>query len=392
MRILIVHNFYRSEAPSGEDVVVVNQLRELLSSGHKVELFSASNDSLVSWVKKLQAFFSVSWSLRSAKRIGAHIRSFKPDVVHVHSLFPLLSASVVWEAKRHGVPVVLTMHNYRAFCLGGIPERNGRVCFKCVDQRNPIFGLVNRCYRGSFFGSLALFTSMVILRALKFYSSWFARVIVLTEYQKRIVLDFGVPECLVSVIPNRSVVAKALSIHGTVPSRRVVFVGRLGAEKGIRELLEAWREWGKGAPKLTVVGDGPLREHVVAMSKIVNIEFVGQLPNEEAVQMLAGAELVVVPSTCIEGFPMVIAEAMSLGVPLAVSNIGPLPSIIESNGGGVTFDPYEPQSLIDAVTSALTDENLRTNCSQNSGFDTHGLDMLIRVYESVVKRKMGGGV
>jgi glycosyltransferase involved in cell wall biosynthesis len=130
---------------------------------------------------------------------------------------------------------------------------------------------------------------------------------------------------------------------------KVIFIGRLGTEKGIHILLDAWRLWGNGAPRLEIVGDGPEKVWLQGSVKGNGIEdkisFIGQLPFLEVQKRLRLARILVLPSLCFEGFPMAIIEAFSSGVPVAVSNIGPLPNIVKDNESGILFKAGDAGSL-----------------------------------------------
>jgi N-acetylglucosaminyldiphosphoundecaprenol N-acetyl-beta-D-mannosaminyltransferase len=130
---------------------------------------------------------------------------------------------------------------------------------------------------------------------------------------------------------------------------KVVFVGRLGTEKGLNILIDAWKQWGKEAPQLELIGDGPERIRLQDSVKGNGIEdkvsFLGQLPFSEVLKRLRVARLLVLPSVCFEGFPMTIIEAFSLGVPVAASEIGPLPNIVKNGESGVLFEPGDSLSL-----------------------------------------------
>ena len=120
-------------------------------------------------------------------------------------------------------------------------------------------------------------------------------------------------------------------------------------EKGLNILIDAWKQWGREAPQLEIIGDGPER---VSLQKSVKgngiedkISFLGQLPFLEVQRRLRLARLLVLPSLCFEGFPMTIIEAFSLGVPVAASDIGPLPNIVKNGESGILFKPGDALSL-----------------------------------------------
>jgi glycosyltransferase involved in cell wall biosynthesis len=132
----------------------------------------------------------------------------------------------------------------------------------------------------------------------------------------------------------------------------VVFVGRLTTEKGVSALLKAWRLWGSQAPELRIVGDGELRLQLEELATGLPVRFLGQVSSTQAQSQIAGGRLLLLPSECFEGFPMVVREAFAFGTPSAVSNIGPLPSIVRHGVSGVVFEPANPESLLKEVQRA----------------------------------------
>jgi glycosyltransferase involved in cell wall biosynthesis len=175
--------------------------------------------------------------------------------------------------------------------------------------------------------------------------------IALSDFQKKRMAESGLPLGKVYVKPN--------FYPGMPPVKPwdereayVVFAGRLSAEKGVLSLLKAWAAWGKDAPELRIVGDGELREALERMANGLPVRFLGQLPANEAQTQIAGARLLVLPSECFEGFPMVVREAFAFGTPAAVSNLGPLPSIIQHGKSGLVFEAANRDSLLNVVKEA----------------------------------------
>jgi glycosyltransferase involved in cell wall biosynthesis len=140
----------------------------------------------------------------------------------------------------------------------------------------------------------------------------------------------------------------------------------LTAEKGVVSLLRAWAAWGAGAPELRMVGDGDLRPELERLAQGLTVRFLGQLPAAEAQAQIAGACLQVLPSECFEGFPMVVREAFAFGTPAAVTNLGPLPSIVQAGESGLVFEPGNPASLLQVVRTAWETPGLLERLGQGA--------------------------
>ena len=150
MRILLVHNRYRSGAPSGENRVVDQEGEALEALGHEVVRFGRSSDEIAEWpvVKKASLPTRAIWSRETRRDLTTVLREHRPEVVHVHNTFPLLSAAVLYACRDERVPVVATLHNYRLACANGLFFRSGAVCHDCVHGL-PVRAVLHGCYRES---------------------------------------------------------------------------------------------------------------------------------------------------------------------------------------------------------------------------------------------------
>jgi glycosyltransferase involved in cell wall biosynthesis len=183
--------------------------------------------------------------------------------------------------------------------------------------------------------------------------------ITLTDFQRETMVRFGIPSESLFVKPH-FLEDPPQPVSWKDRDNKAVFVGRLYAAKGIHVLLEAWKRMGKGAPHLEVVGDGPMRAQLVRSAQESeasdSISFLGNVSREEAMNRISRAKLLIVPSLCLEGFPMVVQEAFALGVPVAASNIGSLPSLIADNKNGKLFIPGDAGDILSCVTGLLADD------------------------------------
>lgn len=354
MKVLLAHNYYGSTAPSGENQVFEIEGKLLREHGHEVSEFLRHSDTIRAkgaW-GALQGAFSTPWNPFAAKALRHTVEINHPDVVHVHNTFPLLSPAI-FHAIGQRAARVLTLHNYRLFCPAAIPMREGRVCTDCLDRRSVIPALRHGCYRGSRLATLPLAVNVVLHRYLGTWTRQVDAFIALTEFQRERMIEAGLPAERVHVKPN-FYPGNPSTVPWVDRRRSVVFAGRLSAEKGVLALVRAWLMWGVSAPELRIIGDGGMRaelEELAATMPEVPIRFFGQLTGAAAKDEIAHARLLILPSEWFEGFPMVVREAFAFGTPAAVSNIGPLPSIVQQGKNGVVFEPANPQSLLNVVRS-----------------------------------------
>ena len=397
MKVLLAHNFYGSTAPSGENSVYLAEKELLKSHEHSVIEFTRYSDEIRNrgFVGKLQGGLATPWNPFTAKKIRQLLKTEKPDILHVHNTFPLLSPSIFHAVKELPTATVFTLHNYRIFCAAAIPMRNNLSCTECLERQSILPALKYGCYRGSRFATPPLAIMVWLHRGLETWSRLIDAFIVLTEFQKEKMVEAGLPAEVVHVKPH-FYPGPPLPLPWREREEKIVFVGRMGKEKGIHGLIEAWRLWGELAPKLEMIGEGPewrrIRELVRGKKLEDKITFLGQLPFSKGQELLAKAKLLVLPSLCFEGFPMVIREAFALGVPVAASRIGAIPFIINDETNGVLFKPGNTTDLLNVIRSLWGNAEKMTSMAEaaRKEFETKytsdkNYDMLMEIYRAAIK-------
>jgi glycosyltransferase involved in cell wall biosynthesis len=336
LRILQVHNTYQQAG--GEDAVVANEGALLSGRGHDVRLWSANNDEIEGAWAKLKTAWQVPYSHEARRDLAEAIAEFKPDVVHVHNFFPLLTPSIYDACRSAGVPVVQTLHNFRTICAGALLLRDGRPCEDCIGA-SPYQGALHGCYRGSRLGSLAVARMISRHRRQGTWQTKVDRFIALTDFAKAKFVEAGFPADKISVKPNFAVNLETR--HVETARSGALFVGRLSMEKGIGTLLKAWR--GLDVP-LRIAGDGPLMS-IVRGAGTLNVAPLGTLPPDAVSQEMARAAFLVMPSEWYETFGMVIIEAFCHGLPVIASRLGAMAEIVEDGVTGLAFTPGDPEDL-----------------------------------------------
>lgn len=347
MKILFAHDHYRSGAPSGEDAVFRNERELLEKNQNEVIPFERFNDDIddSGLGKRLRLGLEGAWSKPIYEELTALVHRTRPALAHFHNTFPLISPSAYAACQDNGVPVVQTLHNYRLVCAGALLTRNGRPCEDCVGTS--LFpALLHRCYRGSLPATGAVVWMLANNRWRGSYSRLVNRYIALTEFAASRLVAGGLPHRRVEVKPN--FLADAPSV-GSGDGNYAVYVGRLSEEKGVRTLLEAWKRV-DGFP-LKILGDGPLRGELeqAARRSPLAVEFLGFRPHREVLDVVAAAEVLIVPSECYEGFPMVVLEAYACGTPVLVARIGSLDEIVVEGESGGKFEAGNPGDLVHAL-------------------------------------------
>lgn len=370
MRVLIVHNRYRSSAPSGENRVVDQESAALENRGHDVELFERSSDEIEEWSSLAKATLPVRivWNPATHDALSRTLERVSPDVVHIHNTFPILSPSILYACRNARVPVVATLHNYKLLCASGDFFRRGHVCHDCATGSTAP-ALLHRCYRGS-----AAATLPPVLAARVHRKAWLELVsayIFISAAMRRLLspLGFDPGRAFVkhNLVPGLGVPASARA----TPKRQVAYIGRLDAAKGVPLLVDAWDGYradaGDQALRLVIAGDGPLRHDLEqwAASR-PSVRLAGHLSRPECADLMSESRAVILPSLWEETFGLVVVEAMALGVPSIASNHGSFPELVADGADGVLFRPGDPGDLARMITDVDLDQQRFASYGRNA--------------------------
>lgn len=307
MRIALVHSFYSSRQPSGENVSVLAELGALRRAGHEAELFSARTDQL-----ERSVLYAPTTALRVATGVGRApinaLRDFAPDLVHVHNLFPNFGRNWV---RNIVVPLVATLHNYRPLCANALLFRDGHVCTLCPSGK-PWSGVRYGCYRGSHFATVPVAWAnrrgergnALLQRA--------DRLITPSELARDIYANFGIPESKLAVWPHFLPDESDPGPTNEANPSAWLYVGRLSAEKGVTQLVNMWPR----NHRLWIVGDGPDRSQVSVASKGKPIELLGPREHGDVLRLMQKSLGVIFPSRCWETFGRAYLEALATGLPV----------------------------------------------------------------------------
>ena len=344
MQILLLHNYHRTGAPSGDDSVFKNEVSLLQDKGHKVVVYKRYNDELfnASLIKKIPMFIQAIWSIKSYRDIKKIILKEKPDVAHFHNIFPLVSPSAYYACYKMGIPVIQTLHDFRFLCPIAFFFRDGRICEECA--KDGLWkGVKYGCFKNSRFQSSIV---ALILWFHKLIGTWKRKVnffICLTESERKKFIEFGFPENKIVVKPN--FLAGSHDIYSD-KSSYAIFMGRLSFEKGVQILLTALKEL-KDIP-LKILGDGHQRDEFKSLAGslgLKNIEFLGMQSHSEAIKLLHNARFMIMPSLWYETFGLTIVEAFACSKPVIASNLGAMADLVKDGETGLLFEAGNPGEL-----------------------------------------------
>ena len=404
MRILLINKFLYSK---GGDAVCTLSMGDLLrSKGHEVvfwgmehscnpdypykELFVSRIDfnNLCGSYKQVKAALNMLYSFEAKNKMGELLKQFKPDIVHLHNFAHQISPSVLHILKRHRIPIVTTMHDYKMICASYILLNNGKVCELCRNGKYYncfLQGCVKSSRAKSLLNTIEMYLHHNILHIYDLINVFISP----SMFLKNKLEEMGFKGKIV-YIPNFVDVLEYEPKYGW-EEKIIVYFGRLSQGKGIRTLIEAVKRLDV---KLKIIGDGPIREELERMVKgesISNVEFLGYKTGDDLKNEIKKSMFVVVPSEWYENNPISILEAFALGKPVIGAEIGGIPEIIQDNITGLFFAAGNVNDLRDRIKLLLeeahkielmgrsarvfVEEKFNSNLFYNK---------LIKIYESIL--------
>lgn len=388
MKILLVHNRY--QIAGGEDTVVSAEKSMLEEHGHEVRLLESDNAEISGTRAQIKAGLGAIYSRSGRRRVAAELARFRPDVMHVHNFFPLLSPSIYSAARQAGVAVVQTLHNFRLVCPNALFFRDGHVCEDCLGRAVPLPGILHACYRKSRVATTPVAAMLTVHRALGTWANKVDAYIALTEFSRQKLTQGGLPAEKIFVKPNFAHPAPTV---GNGAGDYALFVGRLSEEKGVSTLLAAWKQLATEIP-LKIVGDGPLTEMVKSATQGSSaLEWAGRVKHEQVTNLMQRASLLIFPSIWYEGFPMSLVEAFAVGLPVVASNLGAMSSLVRHRQTGLHFRAGDADDLVTQVRWVRTHPaelgEMRRAARQE--YEAHytaerNCEMLIHIYQAAIER------
>ena len=344
MKVVVAHNRYREAIPSGENVIVDTEIAQLRAAGVEVLAFQRSSDSIAELPAAQKALLPISpiYGRAAQQDLARLLDEHRPDLLHLHNPYPLLSPWVIKTAHRYGVPVVQTVHNYRQVCSSGLYFRDGHNCYDCRGKAIGWPAVQHKCYRGSRAQSALMATTLAVHRP-----TWRSvdRYIALTDRIAAHLRDYGIPADRIVIKPNSLPDPGAPDPLGD----GFLYAARLSEEKGLGLLLDAWRRHPDGAlGRLRIAGDGELRPLAErAAAERSDVTYLGILDREQMAAARREASVVVAVPTWDDVLPTVILEAMAAGRPVLGTEVGGIPYLLGGEAGWVVKpDP-------DALAAAL---------------------------------------
>lgn len=401
MKVLSVNKFHYIKG--GADRLYLEWSELLEKKGHEIVYFSMQHERNQAttyaryFVENVEFFNNGGWrnlpdmalrvlySRQARRRIELLIEDTRPEIAHLHNIAHQLSPSILDSLKKHGLPVVQTVHDYKFGCPTYSFFTEGQVCERCKGHHyyNTV---LHRCNRGSLSASLLNCVEMYLHQLIGIYDK-VDLFISPSDFLREKMIEYGFsPERIVR-IPN------FVDTNQYVPSYTsdgyFLFVGRLVSFKGVSTLLEAMRSVQES--QLYIVGEGELREQLEARAReesIQNVSFLGYQSGPELKSLIANAMFTVTPSEWYENMPYAILESFALGTPVLAANIGGMPELIEPEVNGLLFEPGSVVDLVEKIRYLLLNrqqlasmgKRARAKIEREYDAETH-YERVVQVYE-----------
>ncbi|MCU7858716.1 MAG: glycosyltransferase family 4 protein [Candidatus Thiodiazotropha sp. (ex Lucinoma kastoroae)] len=362
MNILSVNKYYWRKG--GSEAVFFNEMDLLRRKGHQVIPFSMKNMNNID--AQYEKYFieevdysqtdigsrlgnaaKVLYSFDARSKVKQLLAGHRFDVAHFHIFQHQISPSVFGPLTRHGVPLVLTLHDLKPICPNYKMYVDGDVCEACKDRRF-YHSILKRCNKNSLMNSAINTLEMYLHYALGYYQA-VNRFIAVSRFYQQKMIDFGFPEEQITYIPNMMELDPS-NLSGQ-DEEYALYFGRLSEEKDVDSLIMAM----KMVPdlKLVIAGTGPDEVRLQELAEnnaINNVEFVGFQSGDDLHRLIALSSFTVLPSKWYENCPMSILESFAYGKPVVGARIGGIPELIDDGSDGFHFTPENEEELVEKLS------------------------------------------
>lgn len=361
----ILHISHRHHIAGGSDAVFFATTDLLRSAGHRVVPFCLTDpdnqpSDYQSWfvrgattgnptIRDAARYF---WNHEAQRKLESLICAHGPfDVAHLHIYHGKHTPAILATLRRHCVPTVHTLHEYKLACPVYTMQRNDKPCDTCLNGVgvNPIR---YRCKSNKTIASAVMLAEFHMSRALG-DRRLINRFICVSEFQKQVMLRAGISPEKLAVLHNFVQVPDTVS----PPGQYFLYFGRIEKLKGLNTLVDAALQTGC---ELVIAGDGNWSKTLQQkISGHPSIRWLGFQNSEQIKVLLANARAVVVPSQWYENCPMSVLEAKSQGRAIIASDIGGIPELVHDDIDGILCSPGDTGQFAQAML-AMTPERAMT--------------------------------
>ncbi len=362
MRILFCNKY--NYPFSGTEAYVFDAMKLLRSQGHEVALFSMANPrgeatpydkyflpnidfkASKGWLRNAGLAVRAIYSLEARQRIRAMIADFRPDVAHVRNIYHHLSPSILWELKKQNVPVLYHLNDFKVLCPSYNLVLRGEACEACKGGEF-WHALTKKCYPG--WGARGMLAAEAYVHKwLGTYSRCVDCFLAPSQFVRAKFVEHGWDAAKFEVLPHFQQIKEVM--RRPEKNAPLLYFGRLSAEKGVEDLLQAMQR----LPhlRLVIAGDGPERnrlEQVARQLGLANVEFAGHIQGEELNRAIGGSRFTVLPSHAYETLGKTILESYAEARAVVATDLGSRRELIQSGKTGLLYRTGDVEQLASAL-------------------------------------------
>jgi glycosyltransferase involved in cell wall biosynthesis len=367
MKILCINNF--NYLRGGAESVFFAEMELLNNKGNGVSVYSRKHpenfaakyerffpsemvtDSLNLSAKGFKSFLGLFYSIEAKRLLDSVLHKETIDIAHVHNIYGRLTTSILDGLREKGIPVVMTLHDYKVICPNYKLMHHGKICEDCY-KHSFYRAILNRCHKDSLIASTIYSLETYFNFFLNKYQKNVRFFISPSQFLKRKLIEFGWPDDRIEYVPN--FISTAGFRPNYTPGTYFLYLGRLSTEKGISTLIKAFTQLKFSDIHLKIAGEGPLEAELKQIARPdKRISFSGYLSGAPLAEITRNALAVVVPSEWYENAPLSVLEAMAFGKPVIGAQIGGIPEMIDNGYNGILFESGNRQALTKSMTTLL---------------------------------------
>ncbi|MAG11900.1 MAG: hypothetical protein CMI52_03785 [Parcubacteria group bacterium] len=411
MKVLQINKFWYRHG--GADVYAIDSANYLKKLGHDVSYFgmdhpkniktkykkyfvdqrNISQDDYEEKGKltlKAKEALGIIYSKEAAKKLDQLCKDERPDIAHIHNIYHHLSPSILGVLKRHEIPVVQTLHDYKRLCPNHAMFTQGSICERCK-SRKYYKAVQFKCIFGSRAASAVVATEMYAQSLFGWYDKYIDRFIAPSNFMKKKNAEWG------RTGKNIDVLHYGLEVREKPknPGENILYVGRLAREKGIDVVLKC----AKVFKDITfdIAGDGPLRhdvEMLIQAQDLRNVKLHGHVSAAKVKKLRESSAFLLIPSQWYENYPISLLEQFAAGRGAIGSDLGGIPEIIKNKKNGFVCAHDDMDQWIDKIRKLWYDKPLirafgkaaQAQITDVNDEDSH-YESLINIYKKAIKSR-----
>jgi len=369
MKILQIHKYFSREKGGGSVTAFFETKKLLEQKGHEVAVFSmddpTNEESIYSkyFIKhfdinkaggffgQLRLGFKSIYNFEAQRKLEELIEQEKPDVAHIHNVYHYITPSIFHTLKKHNIPMVFKLSDYKAICPNYKLFNKGEVCEKCKGGKY-YHCFLGRCLKKSLAVSFIAMVEAYVHKLLGSYNK-IDMFLAPSQFMKKKCTEFGIPVEKIKILRN-TVDVESFPLN-SAPKEKDFFLyyGRISEEKGLADLIIAVdllkRKNKLQENKLVFAGRGPQENDLKKLTEILKlekeVEFVGFKRGKELKNLISDSKFVVLPSVWYDNSPLVISESGLLGKPVIVSDAGGSKEMFSDGESGLVFGAGDVEDL-----------------------------------------------